>query len=180
MRLVSLEPPRASKMETAKALSQPDLDPALALMSNLPNFAELQMPHLKETHQKEPYLRVVVRMILGTMQEPSRVGNGQANILGIPLFQTHRQWRVACPQPSNPHIRRSPEPPRVVRNLKMQPVPDPCSATAPLKTPECPPRETQPCHPYPTRDPVWGELWGARFTMQRKGQGQKLYPTDPE
>ena len=179
MWLVSFESPRAGKMETTKALSQPDLDPPLALMSNLPNFAELQMLHLKETHQKELYLRVVARMTLGTTQEPSRVGTGQANILGIPLFQTHRQRKAACPRPSNPHI-RSPEPPGVVRNLKTQPVPDPCSATVPLKTPECPPRETQQCHPYPTRDPVWGELCGAQFTMQRRGQGQKLYPTDPE
>lgn len=58
--------------------------PSLPIINNLLTFAELQIPHPKETHQKEPYLTVVVRMILVTTQEPSRVGTRQANILGIP------------------------------------------------------------------------------------------------
>lgn len=60
--------------------------PSLPIINNLLNFVELQIPHPKETHQKEPHLRVVVRMILVTMQEPSRVGTRQANIPGSPTF----------------------------------------------------------------------------------------------
>lgn len=41
-------------------------------MNYLLKFAERQIPHPKETHQKEAYLRAVVRMILVIMQEPSR------------------------------------------------------------------------------------------------------------
>lgn len=127
--------------------------PSLPIMNNLLNFVELQIPHPKETHQKKPYLRVVVRMILVTMQEPSRVGTGQANIPGIPHFRIHRQGRAAQLWPSNPHT-RSPEPAGVVRNLETQPAPEPRPATVPLKTPESPPQGTGQCHCFPRRDPV--------------------------
>lgn len=66
-----------------------------------------------------------------------------------------------------------------MRNLKTQPIPEPCSVTGPLKTPECPPQEKWRHYLFPVRDPVRGELGGSVYNTER-GQGQKLYPTDPE
>lgn len=126
--------------------------PSLPIINNLLNFVELQIPHPKETHQKEPHLRVVVRMILVTMQEPSRVGTRQANIPGSPTFgSTDRGGQPSCGL-QIPTL--SPEPAGVVRNLKTQPSLEPRPATVPLKTPESPPQGTGQCHCFPERDLV--------------------------
>ena len=86
----------------------------------------------------EGTLRVVVRMTLVSVQEPSGVGSRQASVSPNPAFQTHGQravcpWLGEFPTPGAEAI-------EAVRNLKTQPAPELCSASILPKTPKCQPQ----------------------------------------